>query len=88
MDAQLDNFANTRNGIISIIGVGATQDLLKGSLFSISIGSNDFINNYLTPVFSTIEQKLVSPEAFVKDMMPIYKGQLKLKIPNTHLQVR
>ncbi|KAL8244494.1 hypothetical protein R6Q59_010752 [Mikania micrantha] len=77
MDAQLDNFANTRNDMISRIGAGATQDLLKGSLISVTLGSNDFINNYLTPVLSTIEQKLVSPEEFVKDMMPKYKGQLK-----------
>ncbi|KAI3506020.1 hypothetical protein L1887_28373 [Cichorium endivia] len=65
LDAQLDNFANTRQDIISRIGVNAAQELLNGALFSVTIGSNDFINNYLTPIISTFEQNVVPPEAFV-----------------------
>ncbi|KAM0013343.1 putative triacylglycerol lipase [Helianthus debilis subsp. tardiflorus] len=91
LDAQLDNFANTRHDIISRIGAPAAQDLFNGALFSVTIGSNDFINNYLTPVVSTIEQKLVSPEAFVGDMITRFRGQLmrlydmgarKIVVPN------
>ncbi|KAJ0577303.1 putative triacylglycerol lipase [Helianthus annuus] len=91
LDAQLDNFANTRHDIISRIGAPAAQDLFKGALFSVTIGSNDFINNYLTPLVSTIEQKLVSPEAFVGDMITRFRGQLmrlydmgarKIVVPN------
>ncbi|XP_076934566.1 GDSL esterase/lipase At4g16230-like [Bidens hawaiensis] len=91
LDAQLDNFANTRQDIISRIGAPAAQDLFHGALFSVTIGSNDFINNYLTPVLSTIERKLVSPEAFVGDLISRFRGQLtrlynmgarKIVIPN------
>ncbi|CAH1454481.1 unnamed protein product [Lactuca virosa] len=91
MDAQLDNFANTKQDIISRIGATATQELLSGALFSVTIGSNDFINNYLTPVVSTIERKLVSPEAFVGTLISRFRLQLmrlydlgarKIVIPN------
>ncbi|KAK9287966.1 hypothetical protein L1049_016411 [Liquidambar formosana] len=76
LDAQLDNFANTRQDIISSIGEPAALELFKNGLFSITIGSNDFINNYLTPVLSAVEQKLVSPETFVGSMISRYRLQL------------
>lgn len=76
MDAQLDNFANTRQDIISSIGVTAAHDLLKNAVYSVAMGSNDFINNYLTPVISTAERKLVSPETFVATLISRYRQQL------------
>ncbi|KAK2644757.1 hypothetical protein Ddye_019952 [Dipteronia dyeriana] len=48
LDTQLDNLANTRQDIISSIGAPAALKLLQMSLFSVAIGSNDFINNYFT----------------------------------------
>ncbi|KAK9080044.1 hypothetical protein SSX86_001719 [Deinandra increscens subsp. villosa] len=91
LDAQLDNFANTRQDIISRIGAPAAQDFFSGALFSVTIGSNDFLNNYLVPVLSTVEQKLVPPEEFVGDLISRFRGQLtrlhnmgarKIVIPN------
>lgn len=77
LDAQLDNFANTRQDIISSIGTSASLQLLENALFSITIGSNDFINNYLTPVLPGAEQKLVPPEAFVGAMISRFRLQLR-----------
>ncbi|KAL6190850.1 hypothetical protein ACLB2K_037244 [Fragaria x ananassa] len=65
MDAQIDNFANTRQDIISRIGILAALKLLNRALFSVTIGSNDFINNYLVPVISEAERKSIPPETFV-----------------------
>ncbi|KAL6190854.1 hypothetical protein ACLB2K_037248 [Fragaria x ananassa] len=65
LDAQIDNFANTREDIVSTIGVPAALKLLEGALFSVTIGSNDFLNNYLAPVISEAERKLIPPETFV-----------------------
>ncbi|KAF8387655.1 hypothetical protein HHK36_026309 [Tetracentron sinense] len=76
LDAQLDNFANTRQDIISSIGYPAALNLFRNALFSVTIGSNDFINNYLTPVVSVAEQKLVSPEMFVDAMISRFRLQL------------
>ncbi|KAK7329571.1 hypothetical protein VNO77_23741 [Canavalia gladiata] len=75
-DAQIDNFANTRQDIISTIGVPETLNLLKRAIFSVTIGSNDFINNYLTPAVSILEQKLSSPELFVTILMSRLREQL------------
>ncbi|KAK3011213.1 hypothetical protein RJ639_012365 [Escallonia herrerae] len=76
LDAQMDNFANTRQNIISAIGAPAAMKLFETALFSVTIGSNDFINNYLVPVLSTVEQKLVSPEVFVAALISRFRIQL------------
>ncbi|XP_004296240.1 PREDICTED: GDSL esterase/lipase At4g16230-like [Fragaria vesca subsp. vesca] len=65
LDAQIDDFTNTRQDIISRIGLPAAVELLNRALFSVTIGSNDFINNYLSPVISEAERKSIPPETFV-----------------------
>lgn len=76
MDAQIDNFANTRQDIITMIGLPSAIDLLRTSIFSITIGSNDFINNYFTPVLSDSGHRLIPPELFVGSMISRYRLQL------------
>lgn len=80
MDAQIDNFANTRQDIIAQIGFPAAMQLLQTALFSVTMGSNDFINNYLVPVLSSIKQKTVSPEMFVASLISRYRLQLTVKL--------
>ncbi|KAK9724955.1 hypothetical protein RND81_05G111200 [Saponaria officinalis] len=75
-DAQLDNFANTKADLIRNIGEKAANEFLEKALYSVTMGSNDFINNYLTPVVSRVEQTLVSPQAFVDAMISKYRVQL------------
>ncbi|KAG7018565.1 GDSL esterase/lipase, partial [Cucurbita argyrosperma subsp. argyrosperma] len=74
--AQVDNFANNRQDIIDMIGLPAAMDLLRTSIFSITIGSNDFINNYFTPVLSDSGHRLIPPELFVGSMISSYRLQL------------
>ncbi|KAL6186073.1 hypothetical protein ACLB2K_042195 [Fragaria x ananassa] len=76
MDAQIDNFANTRQDIISGIGVPAALKLLKRALFSLTIGSNDFINNYLAPIISEAERKSIPPETFVGILVARFRLQI------------
>ncbi|KAJ6910374.1 hypothetical protein NC652_021143 [Populus alba x Populus x berolinensis] len=76
LDAQIDNFANTRQDIIASIGAPATLSLLKMSLFEVVIGSNDFISNYLTPVVSAVNQKVVPPDVFVDTVVARFRLQL------------
>ncbi|KAI3932758.1 hypothetical protein MKW92_006608 [Papaver armeniacum] len=76
MDAQVDYFANTRNYIISNISSGGSKKLLEKALFIIVVGSNDFIDNYFTPILSIPKQKLVSPETFVDSMISKFRLQL------------
>lgn len=60
-DAQLIWFSNTIKELNEQLGESGTQELLKKSFFSITIGANDFVNNYLlraspTPLQYTIAQ--------------------------------
>lgn len=83
MDAQLDNFANSRQYIISSLGVPAATEQLNEALYSVTIGSNDFINNYLTPVVSAAKQKLVSPQSFVSTLISKFRLQLTVKFTSS-----
>jgi len=75
-DALLDNFANTRQDIISSIGVPATLSLFNRSIFTVTMGSNDFINNYLAPAVLIDEMNLASPELFVTILVSKFREQL------------
>ncbi|XP_026383704.1 GDSL esterase/lipase At4g16230-like [Papaver somniferum] len=76
MDAQVDNFANTRNYIISNLGGSGSKILLEKALFAVVVGSNDFTDNYFTPVISIPKQMLESPEIFVDSMISKFRLQL------------
>lgn len=72
MDTQVENFAKTRLQIISSIGVHAAIKLFKNALFTVTTGSNDFINNYYQPHLS----KQASPTVFTGRMVTTLKRQL------------
>ncbi|KAM5568728.1 hypothetical protein ABKV19_016320 [Rosa sericea] len=80
MDAQIDNFANTRQDIISSIGLPAAVELLRRALFSVTIGSNDFLSNYLVPVITEVKRKLIPPETFVGILIARFRLQLTVNI--------
>ncbi|GJS16755.1 GDSL esterase/lipase-like protein [Tanacetum coccineum] len=72
MDTQVENFAKTRLQIISSIGVHAAIKLFTNALFTVTTGSNDFINNYYQPHLS----KQASPKVFTGRMVSTLKRQL------------
>ncbi|KAI3927038.1 hypothetical protein MKW92_026860 [Papaver armeniacum] len=84
MDAQLDNFANTRNYIISSANVGdsmtsvnsSSKTLLGRALFVVVMGSNDFIGNYFSPVPFVPTQKSMPLEVFVESLISRFRLQL------------
>ena len=54
----------------------AAVSLLRGALFTVTTGSNDFINNYLTPILSVPERATTPPAAFIGAMIAKYRQQL------------
>ncbi|KAF8721512.1 hypothetical protein HU200_023018 [Digitaria exilis] len=76
LDAQIDNYANSRHDLIARHGEVEAVSLLRGALFSVTMGSNDFINNYLTPIFSVPERATTPPVAFIGAMIAKYRQQL------------
>ncbi|KAF7828771.1 GDSL esterase/lipase [Senna tora] len=77
MDVQIDYFNITRKEIDKLLGKSEARDfLMKKSFFSITVGSNDFLNNYLLPVVSIGARISESPDAFVDDMINHFRTQL------------
>lgn len=76
LDAQIDNYAKNRREMMTQQGEVAAVSRLRGALFSVTIGSNDFINNYLVPILSVPERAVTPPEAFINGMIAKYRQQL------------
>ncbi|RZR97290.1 hypothetical protein BHM03_00026435 [Ensete ventricosum] len=66
----------TGQDIIARLGSPAASALLRTALFSVTIGANDFINNYLTPLLSVPQRAVVPPDVFVEAMIARYRHQL------------
>lgn len=77
MDIQVDYFNVTRKQIDKLLGPSKAKEFItKKSIFSITIGSNDFLNNYLLPVLSIGARVTESPDAFIDDLLTHLRGQL------------
>ncbi|KAJ6852687.1 GDSL esterase/lipase-like [Iris pallida] len=77
LDIQIDYFNITRQQIDGLLGKAKAKDFIsKRAIFSITIGSNDFLNNYLLPVISTGERISETPEGFVDTLINTFRGQL------------
>ncbi|KAK4840817.1 hypothetical protein QYF36_018869 [Acer negundo] len=77
MDVQVDYFNITRKQFDKLLGASKARDyIMKKSFFSITIGANDFLNNYLLPVLSIGARITESPDAFVDDMINHLRDQL------------
>lgn len=76
MDAQLDNLANTQQDLISYVGMDGATDIIQNSIYSVTIGANDFINNYLFPIKDFSERTVLSADQFIDAMLSKYRLQL------------
>ncbi|KAJ0977642.1 hypothetical protein J5N97_013116 [Dioscorea zingiberensis] len=76
MSVQVDYFNTTRQQLDQLLGKAQAKEFLGKAIFSISIGSNDFLNNYLLPVFSTGERILETPDEFVGNLIDNLREQL------------
>lgn len=86
MDIQVDYFNITRKQFDKLLGASKARDyIMRKSIFSITIGANDFLNNYLLPVLSIGARITQSPDGFIDDMLSHLKDQLTVHIhlPNT-----
>lgn len=77
MDIQVDYFNITRKQIDKLIGPSKAKEFLhKKSIFSITIGANDFLNNYMLPVISAGARVSYTPDSFIDDMINHLRDQL------------
>ncbi|XP_008796209.2 GDSL esterase/lipase At2g23540-like [Phoenix dactylifera] len=77
MDIQVDYFNITRQQLNGLLGKAKSKQFLaKKAIFSITVGSNDFLNNYLLPVVSAGERYLQTPDEFIDDLISNIRNQL------------
>ncbi|KAK3416134.1 hypothetical protein EUGRSUZ_H01970 [Eucalyptus grandis] len=77
MDIQVDYFNITRKQIDGLLGASKAKEyIMKTSIFSITIGANDFLNNYMLPVLSVGARISETPDAFIDDMLSHLRDQL------------
>ncbi|KQK14765.2 hypothetical protein BRADI_1g18470v3 [Brachypodium distachyon] len=77
MDIQVDYFNATRRQLDDLLGADrARRFVRKKAIFSITVGSNDFLNNYLMPVLSAGTRVAESPEGFINDLILHLRQQL------------
>lgn len=79
MDIQIDYFNITRKQFDGLLGKEKAREyIMKKSIFSITIGANDFLNNYLLPVVSVGQRILETPDMFVDNLIRNLRMQLSV----------
>ncbi|KAL2551060.1 GDSL-like Lipase/Acylhydrolase superfamily protein [Forsythia ovata] len=72
---QISNFEQTRSYMVKMVGENTTNIILKNSIFSLTIGSNDVLN-YFQPSIPLFSDK-VSPTLFQDFMISNFTIQLE-----------
>ncbi|CAA0836063.1 GDSL esterase/lipase [Striga hermonthica] len=73
---QIELFQGTQSLIRAKIGESEAEKFFNGARYVVALGSNDFINNYLMPVYK--DSWAYSDDGFVDYLMDTLEGQLKL----------
>ncbi|KAI4365922.1 hypothetical protein MLD38_021860 [Melastoma candidum] len=73
---QIELFQGTQDLIRNKIGIQEANNFFWGSRYVVALGSNDFINNYLMPVYS--DSRTYSDEGFVEYLTKTLQQQLEL----------
>lgn len=74
VEDQLELFQQYKQKMVGFIGEEATDNLVKGALYSITFGGNDYINNYLMP--SSKANKIYTLQQWQDKLIATYKTQL------------
>ncbi|CAA7014101.1 unnamed protein product [Microthlaspi erraticum] len=79
---QVANHVNTVSQVMNILGnQGQASDHLSKCIYSIGLGSNDYLNNYFMPAFYSTGSQY-SPENFSDDLIARYTDQLRILYNN------
>ncbi|KAF5191462.1 GDSL esterase/lipase [Thalictrum thalictroides] len=77
MDIQIDYFNITRNQLNKLLGASKAREFVtKKAIFSVTVGANDFLNNYLMPFLSVGARISETPDAFVNTLISNLRRQL------------
>ncbi|GAU16468.1 hypothetical protein TSUD_167000 [Trifolium subterraneum] len=76
MHTQLDNFEEYQRRLMALIGVSQTKRLVNQALFLMTVGGNDFVNNYYFVRSSPRSRQYKLPH-YVKFLICEYKKHLQ-----------
>ncbi|XP_010273430.2 PREDICTED: GDSL esterase/lipase At4g18970-like [Nelumbo nucifera] len=77
MNRQVRNYQSVFSQIVEILGDEASaKDHLSKCIFTVGMGSNDYLNNYFMPLYYTTSQEY-TPEQYADALIQEYTGQLK-----------
>lgn len=71
---QISMFRNTTQQIMQLLGPESGAALIRNSIYSVTMGSNDFLNNYL--VVGSPSPRLFTPKRFQERLINTYRSQL------------
>lgn len=74
----MNNYKNTVSQVVDILGdENSAADYLSKCIYSIGVGSNDYLNNYFMPLYySTANQ--YSPDQYADALIQQYSQQIRV----------
>ncbi|CAE5958828.1 unnamed protein product [Arabidopsis arenosa] len=73
---QVRNYQNTVSQVVQLLGDETrAADYLKRCIYSVGLGSNDYLNNYFMPTFYSSSRQF-TPEQYANDLISRYSTQL------------
>ena len=74
----MENYRNTVSQVVELLGDEDTAaNYLSRCIFSIGLGSNDYLNNYFMPQFYNTGNQY-TPEQYADDLIQRYAQQLRV----------
>ncbi|XP_009769554.1 GDSL esterase/lipase At1g29670 [Nicotiana sylvestris] len=79
---QVNNYRNTVQQVVQILGnENAAADYLSKCIYSVGLGSNDYLNNYFMPLYYPTSRQF-TPEQYASVLIQQYTQQLKILYNN------
>jgi len=76
----VQNYQNTVSQVVNLLGdEDSAANYLSKCIYSIGLGSNDYLNNYFMPQFYTSSREY-TPDQFADVLIGAYTDQLKVSL--------
>lgn len=79
LSKQIELFMGVQDLIREKIGTDEANKFFEDGRYVVALGSNDFINNYLMPVYK--DSWTYNDQSFVQYLMDTFRGQLTVMFP-------
>uniref|UniRef100_A0A5B7AP81 GDSL esterase/lipase n=2 Tax=Davidia involucrata TaxID=16924 RepID=A0A5B7AP81_DAVIN len=77
MDGQVNNYKNTVSQVVELMGdEDSAANYLSKCIYSVGMGSNDYLNNYFMPAFYTTGRQY-TPDQYADVLIQQYSQQLR-----------